>query len=125
MSSSYTNLLPPSIVLPDLNISNHPSTRSNRVPLLFPCLSSLMPQLHEDPGFPAHRRRRSCPENCPLSDDEKRARIRIQEVMRNPVQIQWEIEPLELGNLDMGEANDSPREAVTVSEVDDWLTLRV
>ncbi|KAH8345836.1 hypothetical protein KR067_007306 [Drosophila pandora] len=124
MADSFSNVLPP-IDMPDLPEWSAPCRPGGQswTPLLWPnvgLFTSLMPFLHpEAVPLSTHRRAPSSPENCPLSDDEKRERIRLQELMRNPEHIEWEDEPIELSNLNFGR-NDSPRDALMDSEGEQW-----
>ncbi|KAH8324929.1 hypothetical protein KR074_008802 [Drosophila pseudoananassae] len=92
-------------------------------PLMWPnvgLFTSLMPFLDPDATpFPIFRRFNSSRESCPLSDDEKIERIRVQQMMRNAEPVEWEGEPIELSTLNFGR-DDLPRDAVMDSERDRW-----
>ncbi|KAI8039131.1 hypothetical protein M5D96_007848 [Drosophila gunungcola] len=54
-------------------------------------------------------------ESSPLSDDEKRERIRLQRLMRHPDHLEWFSDP-------ESPTNETPRETFSGSETDDdWL----
>ncbi|KAH8274492.1 hypothetical protein KR018_006848 [Drosophila ironensis] len=95
MADSYSNVLP-SMESPDLSEwSSHgwswrPQLWSN-IGLFTSLISPLL--LPESERLPTPRQILSSAEQCPLSDDEKRERLRLQELMRNREHAAWEEAP--------------------------------
>ncbi|XP_017059495.1 uncharacterized protein LOC108100228 [Drosophila ficusphila] len=114
MADLFSSMLPSSYY-PESNDARDSSSHSGHLMPDAELISSLIPYLYPLPTLQMQQRshsNRSNLESSPLSDDEKHERIRLQELMRNQVHIDWENEPVEAIR------NEPPRDRSTDSDAE-------